>query len=267
MSRTRWVSRPTATAPTITFEGSDDALTIYGDALNASNAFVPTLIGLNASDVIDYEGTVTSASPIYNGTNTTLTLNDNSTVVGTLTLAGDYSGDTFTTTEINSSLTQIVDPPAPAGTIANGANPPAPAVTIANGANFEVSSASTDAVTFAGITGELQLDQSQSFAGTVAGFGNQDQIDLRDIAFGANTTVGYSANADGTGGTLSVSDQTHSASIALLGQYAAVDFQVGSDQNNGALVTYTPLSASQNDANTNPYQTNDRMSTEASDLL
>ena len=42
--------------------GSQDALTIYGSALNASNAFVPIIIGLNSTDVIDYEGTVTSAT-------------------------------------------------------------------------------------------------------------------------------------------------------------------------------------------------------------
>ena len=230
----------TASAPTITLEGSNDNVTLYSSAFNASQQFTPTLIGLNASDVIDYEGTVTSATPTYNGTNTTLTLYDNSTVVGTLTLSGNYSGDTFTTTEINSNLTQIVDPPAPTGTIANGTDPPAPAVTIANGANFEISSASADEVTFASITGQLQLDHSQSFAGTVAGFGNQDQIDLRDIAFSANTTLGYSTNGVNGGGTMTASDGVDVAKIAVLGQYAASSFVMASDGHGGTLITEAP---------------------------
>jgi hypothetical protein len=77
---------------------------------------------------------------------------------------------------------------------------------------------------FAGSEGTLQLDQSQNFAGTVAGFGGQDQIDLADIAFGANTTLGYGPNAAGTAGILSVSDGTHTANVALLGQYMASSF-------------------------------------------
>jgi hypothetical protein len=78
-------------------------------------------------------------------------------------------------------------------------------------------------------------------------------LDLPDIAFGANTTLGYSPNASGTGGTLSVSDATHTATIALFGQYAAAGFQLGSDQNNGALVTCSsPLVSENNVLITNP---------------
>jgi hypothetical protein len=119
-----------ATAPTITFLGSAGGLTIYGSALNASNAFVPVIIGLNSSDVIDYEGTATSATPgSFNGTDTVLTLYDNATVVATLTLQGDYSSSTFITTQIGGGVTQIVDPPAPtAGTTSGG--------------NYEISSTS-----------------------------------------------------------------------------------------------------------------------------
>ena len=68
------------------------------------------------------------------------------------------------------------------------------------------------------------------FTGAISGFAAGDALDLTDIAFGANTTLGYSVNAAGTGGTLNVSDGRHNASIALFGQYAAAGFQVGSDQ-------------------------------------
>jgi filamentous hemagglutinin len=122
--------QPTAmSAPTITFEGSNDALTIYGNALNASNSFVPVLIGLNGSDVIDYEGTITSATPgSFSGGDTVVTLYDGTTVVATVTLQGDYSSNTFITTQIGGGVTQIVDPP--------------PAVATASGGNSEISSTS-----------------------------------------------------------------------------------------------------------------------------
>ena len=106
---------------------------------------------------------------------------------------------------------------------------------------LEFGAASDQNTTFtAGATGTLKLDQAESFTGSVSGFGAGDALDLTDIASGANLTVGYAANADGTGGTLSISDGAHSASIALLGQFAASGFQVGSDAGSGTMVTYMP---------------------------
>jgi hypothetical protein len=70
--------------------------------------------------------------------------------------------------------------------------------------------------------------------------------DLTGNAFTANTTLGYGPNASGIGGTSSVSDGTHNASIALFSQYAAAGFQLGNN-NNGALVTHPPSLASENE--------------------
>ena len=116
-----------------------------------------------------------------------------------------------------------------------------PAVTVAAGATFEIAAPSADYVTFAGSTGKLQLDQSQSFIGTVAGFGAQDQIDLADITFGANTTVGYVANAGDTGGTLTVSDGLHTANFALIGQYTSLSFAAADDSHGGTVITDPPV--------------------------
>jgi hypothetical protein len=55
----------------------------------------------------------------------------------------------------------------------------------------------------------------------VAGFGAQNHIDLPSIAFGAPTTLGYTENSTNSGGTLTISDGSHAASIALLGNYIA----------------------------------------------
>ena len=94
--------------------------------------------------------------------------------------------------------------------------------TISGAATLEFGASSAENISFAaGATGTLKLDQSSSFTGAVSGLAAGDALDLTDIASGANTTIGYSTNADGTGGTLSVSDGTHNASIALFGQYSA----------------------------------------------
>jgi hypothetical protein len=51
------------------------------------------------------------------------------------------------------------------------------------------------------------------------------------------TITGASA-AGGSGGTLSISDGTHTANLALLGQYAASGFAAAPDAGGGTLVTY-----------------------------
>ena len=112
-----------------------------------------------------------------------------------------------------------------------------PAVTVADGATLEIGSATASAVTFASNSGTLQLDASQSFTGTITGFGGQDQIDLADIAFSASTTLGYTGNADNSGATLNVSDGTHTANIALLGSYMASSFVAASDGHGGTLIS------------------------------
>jgi len=65
----------------------------------------------------------------------------------------------------------------------------------------------------------------------------QQGIDLPNIGFGARTTLAYAENAAGTGGTLTVSDGRHAASIVLLGNYMAGSFAVTADGHGGTLVT------------------------------
>jgi hypothetical protein len=65
----------------------------------------------------------------------------------------------------------------------------------------------------------------------------RQSLDLPDIAFGAQTTLAYAANANGAGGTLTVSDGRHAASIALLGNYMAGSFATAADGHGGTLLT------------------------------
>jgi hypothetical protein len=109
---------------------------------------------------------------------------------------------------------------------------------VINDGTVEFGSASDTNVTFSnGSNGTLSLDDSQHFTGVVSGFGDQDQIDFGDIGFSTNTTLGYAANSTNTGGTLTVSDGTHTASIALLGQYVVGNFTIASDPHGGTPVT------------------------------
>jgi Ca2+-binding RTX toxin-like protein len=108
-------------------------------------------------------------------------------------------------------------------------------------------------VNFLSDTGMLKLENSLSFAGTVAGLRGQDAIDLADIGFGASSTLGYLANADNSGGTLSVGDGTHMANIALLGSYMASSFVAASDGHGGTLISETAQSATQMPVVTQPH--------------
>ena len=119
------------------------------------------------------------------------------------------------------------------------------AVTVATGASVELHAAFVGPVSFAGSTGTLTLDQSQNFGGTIAGFGGQDQIDLADVGYGAKSTLGYLANRHNTGGTLTVNDGTHTATLALLGQYIAGSFVAASDGHGGTLLSEEALPSNQ----------------------
>src|SRR5262249_23225966 len=75
---------------------------------------------------------------------------------------------------------------------------------VMNGGTVEVSSAYSGPATFMGSSGILQLDQSASFSGTVAGMTGQDTLDLRDISFATIQSPTYLGTS--TDGTLSLSD-------------------------------------------------------------
>ena len=72
-------------------------------------------------------------------------------------------------------------------------------------------------VTFTSNGGDLQLDFSQAFSGSISGFaspaGVTEAIDLRDIAFTSATTVNFTEAANNSSGTLTVTDGTHTANL------------------------------------------------------
>ena len=115
-------------------------------------------------------------------------------------------------------------------------------ITIDNGGTAEIRIASSQAVTFAGSTGTLKLDDGIAFTGQVSGLTGSDALDLADVSYGANTTASFSGNAEG--GTLTVTDGTDTAQIALLGNYLTSGWTLSSDGHGGTVVVDPPLTGS-----------------------
>jgi Bacterial pre-peptidase C-terminal domain len=128
-------------------------------------------------------------------------------------------------------------------------DPPA----VGAGETITLGSAFAGMVNFLSDRGTLKLENSSSFTGTVAGLCGQDTIDFADIGFGTNSTLGYAANSDHSGGTLSVGDGTHVANIALLGSYMASTFAASSDGHGGTLISEAAHASTQMPVVTQPH--------------
>ena len=73
----------------------------------------------------------------------------------------------------------------------------------------------------------------------ISGLTGADAIDLADISYGANTKATFSGNANG--GTLTVTDGTQTANIALSGNYLTSGWTLSSDGHGGTVVVDPPL--------------------------
>jgi hypothetical protein len=93
---------------------------------------------------------------------------------------------------------------------------------------------------FASNTGTLKLDDSQHYTGTVAGLVGQDALDLADINYATVQTPTY-LNQTSSGETVRVTDGTHTANIALLGNYMASVFTTSPDGNGGTNIVDPPI--------------------------
>ncbi|MEO8926065.1 MAG: hypothetical protein ABI306_02780 [Caulobacteraceae bacterium] len=105
-----------------------------------------------------------------------------------------------------------------------------------DGGTLDPVSSFTQNVTFTGATGILELGQSQTYTGTVFGFSKTGgtQLDLTDIGFASSGEATYSGTK--TGGVLTVTDGTHTAHIALKGNYLASTYIAASDGHGGVFI-------------------------------
>jgi hypothetical protein len=106
---------------------------------------------------------------------------------------------------------------------------------------LEFTGVDSSSVIFHSATGELILDHSAGFTGTISGFtgdgtlAGSDQIDLRDINF---SSLEQSSYADGV---LTVSDGVHTAHLAFDGSYQLANFKYADDGQAGTIVYDPPV--------------------------
>jgi hypothetical protein len=204
--------------------------------LDQATSYSGTISGFGTTQSIDLANmnfaagvTISYAPSNRNNTAGVLTIKEGNNTVK-LDLSGKYTLANFHVTSDGNGGTLLTDP-----TVVNQTPGNSPAM-ISSGTVLEINTPDAGSVTFAGPNSVLWLDRPATFTAKVSGFGAQDAIDLPSIAFGSQTTLGYSPNRNSTGGTLSVSDGTHSAALALLGNYIASSFVLESDNHGGTLV-------------------------------
>ena len=119
---------------------------------------------------------------------------------------------------------------------------------------IQYGAASNENITFSsGATGEILLLDSVAFTGQISDFtgtgtgtpATSDKLDLRDVNFSLLTIKTYTENGAGTGGTLTLSDGTHTANINMVGTYTLANFHFATDGSGGTLVTDPPVVSEQ----------------------
>jgi autotransporter passenger strand-loop-strand repeat protein len=205
------------------------------DGTTTSGGFDEVLSGATASGTLVEAGGIEAA---FSGGTTTGTMAsgggqyDFGVASGTVLDSGGYqlgeAGATATGTTSSSGGAQYVFGAASGEVVSGG-------------------STGSDAVTFSG-GGELKLDASASFGGTVAGFQAWDFLDLADVAFGPITSVSFTEATSNQSGTLTVTDGVNTASITLLGQYMASQFTSASDGHGGTVIGDPSVAAANNSA-------------------
>ncbi|WP_210242711.1 hypothetical protein [Mesorhizobium sp. B2-4-17] len=205
--------------------GADIILTNADDTISGAGQLGGGLLSLNNQGTIIATGT--HALVIDTGANTTV----NS---GTLEATGS-GGLMITGALANSGLLW-----ANGGNITiEGQVTGTGEATIGNLSKLEFGAASSTDVTFAQTAaGTLQLDDSFDFSGRIGGITNDDKIDLGDILFGAGTSAAYQADPNGDGGTLTVTDGAHNATLHLLGIFDAHNFTLVDDGAGRTVVQY-----------------------------
>ncbi|MBB6489329.1 type I secretion C-terminal target domain-containing protein [Rhizobium lusitanum] len=102
-------------------------------------------------------------------------------------------------------------------------------VLLSGHANLEIGGSFHEAITLGkDAQATITIDHAAAFTGTIAGLDGNDALRFGDIS-AATASFSYAENAGKTGGVLTVTDGTHTASIGLTGEYSASDFSLGHD--------------------------------------
>jgi hypothetical protein len=234
----------------IIFAGSNSLLKF--DAVSPTGQ----ISGLNATDKIDLaglrwvQGSMTAR--FSGGTSGGILTVSNGAQSVAINLAGNYMQSSWHLSADKTGGTFVVDPPAVASNTAPGETANNDGA-VNSGELLELKTGTPENVQFAAGTGTLQLDDAQHFGGLISGFSGQDVLDLADIAFSPNMSLGYAANTNNSGGNLTVNDGTHVASLALLGNYMASSFVASSDGHGGTFIEPSQIASYQQSVLTHPH--------------
>ena len=225
----------------ITLQGGGN-LTLSDSAYNVVSGSLPSVTFNNVDNVISGAGQLGAGSLILTNGGTIIANGINALVIDTGANSVINSGTIEATgvggLEIVGSIVNSGLIWAAGGNIVIGGDLTGTGdVQISGTATVEIGGIdSNDVVVGSGAAGLLVLDDATNFTGTISGLNADDRVDLRDIAFGANTTMSYADNGAG-GGVLTVSDGVNSVNLALVGAYQLGDFSLASDGQGGSLLT------------------------------
>jgi len=150
---------------------------------------------------------------------------------GTVTFASTATNSSGNTNAASAAVDGIVNPAAVNTAFTGNV---APTITVDDGSTIEIGGFKAQSVTFSGTTGTLKIDHSIAFTGQVSGLIGSDALDLSDVSYGASTTATFLGNTNG--GTLTVTDGSHTANIALVGDYLSSGWTLSSDGSGGTIV-------------------------------
>jgi hypothetical protein len=193
-----------------------------------------------------------------NGTaaaNSTITVYDGQTTLGTTSVNGSGAWSYTTGTSNNGADTYYATATDAAGNTSamSGFNSTGAPLSVNGTLEISQNNNSANVAFQAGSAGQLVLDKPAAYSGTISGFEAQDSIDLLGFSFDPNTTtLGYLPNSNQTGGTLSVTNGSQSASVALLGSYLASSFVTVGDGHGGISVVAETSQGGSQSVLTNP---------------
>jgi large repetitive protein len=180
--------------------------------------------------IVQIDGTNASAVPLESDSTIVATVASTNDVYGLTTAASGTSPNLSAVSgSATTSETTLANNIAPLFSL-NTVTP----VTIAEGTTVEIDGTNSQPVTFEGTTGTLRLDNASAYTGQISGLAGSDAIDLTNVSFSASTTASFLGNTDG--GTLTITDGTHTSDITLVGNYLQSTWDISSDGNGGTTV-------------------------------
>lgn len=164
-------------------------------------------------------------------------------VLSTVTNGGTIQADKGSMISLNAGVANAGVLEANGGTLVVYQNAIGAGSAVINGGTLQFVKGFSENVSFTGSGGRLDLGKSQTYAGAITGFSatGGTKLDLADIKFVSAGEATFSGTA--SGGTLTVTDGTRTAHIALTGDYLGSSFHVAKDGSGGVVISATTPSA------------------------